>query len=197
MDTFMDKLAQKLTAQEIIKANAAAETEELNQLRSQVKEYSACVNQLQEIGNELQRIQGSFPQQIEKLVTEGLAKLEGAQVDGEEINRLVQESIAKVQQMQQNSEMLDELKQQLEEIKSRQETQMDGIGEEVHKECVKVYRNVQAAVVEENGKQSEETKTLISPVQKKLSAVIGISIAALVVSACSILFQVLQYLHII
>ena len=36
MDMFMDKLAQKLTAQEIIKANTAAETEELNRLRDQI-----------------------------------------------------------------------------------------------------------------------------------------------------------------
>ena len=44
MDMFMDKLAQKLTAQEIIKANTAADTEELNKLKGQVKDYSACLD---------------------------------------------------------------------------------------------------------------------------------------------------------
>ncbi len=38
MDTFMDKLAQRLTAQEMIRANTAAEVEELNGLRNQVRE---------------------------------------------------------------------------------------------------------------------------------------------------------------
>ena len=33
MDTFMDKLAQKFTANELIKANTAAETEERNLLK--------------------------------------------------------------------------------------------------------------------------------------------------------------------
>ena len=35
MDTFMDKLAQKLNAQEMIKANSAADAEEMDQLKSQ------------------------------------------------------------------------------------------------------------------------------------------------------------------
>ena len=38
MDMFMDKLAQKLTAQEIIKANTAADVEELNKLKNQIAE---------------------------------------------------------------------------------------------------------------------------------------------------------------
>lgn len=204
MDTFMDKLAQKLTAQEIIKANAAAETEELNQLRSRVKEYNACVLQLQEIGNGLHRnqeqlesmLQGTFAQQIEKLVEEGLTRLDGAQVNGEEVDRLVQESITKIQQMQQDTWMLEELKQQLEELKSRQEESLSSVGEDVHKECVKVYRNVQAAVVEENGKQNETIKKCIDTVQVKLNVVLGLSVAALLAAAGGILLQLLQYFHI-
>lgn len=204
MDTFMDKLAQKLTAQEIIKANAAAETEELNQLRSQVKEYNACMLQLQEIGKGLHRnqeqlegmLQGTFAQQIEKLVEEGLTRLDGAQVNGEEIDRLVQESIAKIQQMQQDTLMLEELKQQLEELKSRQEESLGSLGEDVHKECVKVYRNVQAAVVEENGKQNEAIKKAADTVQVKLNVVLGLSVAALLAAAGGILLQLLQYFQI-
>ena len=42
MDTFMDKLAQKLNAQEMIKANSAADAEEMDQLKSQPK--ASCGN---------------------------------------------------------------------------------------------------------------------------------------------------------
>ena len=42
MDTFMDNLAQRLSAQEMISANTAAEAEELNQLKVQVKDYDEC-----------------------------------------------------------------------------------------------------------------------------------------------------------
>ena len=49
MDMFMDKLAQKLTAQEIIKANTAADVEELNRLKNQIAEYNECVTRLQKL----------------------------------------------------------------------------------------------------------------------------------------------------
>ena len=42
MDTFMDKLAQKLNAQEMIKANSAADAEEMDQLKSQLREWLEC-----------------------------------------------------------------------------------------------------------------------------------------------------------
>ena len=47
MDIFVDKLAQRATAQEIIKANTAADVEELNRLKNQVVEYNECLTRLQ------------------------------------------------------------------------------------------------------------------------------------------------------
>ena len=38
MDNFMDKLAQKVTAQEIIRANTTAEIQELGEVKTQVQE---------------------------------------------------------------------------------------------------------------------------------------------------------------
>ena len=49
MDTFMDKLAQKLNAQEMIKANSAADAEEMDQLKSQLREYDECLAQMQQV----------------------------------------------------------------------------------------------------------------------------------------------------
>lgn len=52
MDTFMEKLAHRLTAQEMIKANTAAEAEELNYLKNQVRDYHECLDQMQNLVNE-------------------------------------------------------------------------------------------------------------------------------------------------
>lgn len=95
MDMFMDKLAQKMTAQEIIRANTTAETEELNKLRNQVAEYNECLARLQQ------------------LIEEGAEKLKGPQVDGGELNRLVEESINKIRSLQQDNVGLGELTEQL------------------------------------------------------------------------------------
>ncbi|MGN1145854.1 MAG: hypothetical protein ACI4R5_05345, partial [Acetatifactor sp.] len=67
----------------------------------------------------------------------------------------------------------------------------------VHKECVKVYRNVQAVVVEEDGKQTEAIKAAVDNLGSKLGRIFGVSIAAFIVGLGSIVFQVLVYLHII
>ena len=66
MDTFMDKLAQKLNAQEMIKANSAADAEEMDQLKSQLREYDECLAQMQQVNKELKAIN----QEMEKLMSD-------------------------------------------------------------------------------------------------------------------------------
>ena len=48
MDTFIDKLGQKLTAQEMIRANSAADAAELSYLREQMAEYEDILKEIQE-----------------------------------------------------------------------------------------------------------------------------------------------------
>ena len=171
MDTFMDKLAQKLTAQEMIKANTAADAEEMERLKAEMKEYRDILTQMKQ------------------MVEDGSEKLQNAKVDGKEIDRLVQESIDKIEQIQQQ--------QNTEELQKALIDRISVSEENTHKECVKVYRNVQAVVVEENGKQTDSIAEVINSVKGKLNAVLGISIAALVVAVGGVVFQVLTRLHII
>lgn len=157
MDTFMDKLAQKLNAQEMIKANSAADAEEMDQLKNQLREYDECLAQMQQVNKELRAVNHA----METLMSETIAP---------EVTKLSEESVAAIRKMQQeNTEKLQELQQEyttkleeirqnteeLEELRKHLDEKLDGSDENVHKECVKVYRNVQAAVVEENEKQTE------------------------------------------
>lgn len=208
MDIFMDKLAQKHNAQEIIRANTAAETEELDKLRSRVAEYNEC----------LDRLKG--------LIEENTAGLKGAaRKNAEEINRLVEESLTKIGEIQRDSAELEKLRGQLADMDGaisdkfeQLSKQLEGTArqmketaaentddklaekfaatdENVHKECVKVYRNVQAVVLEESGKRDVGQKDIsaqIKAMKGKLGAVLGISIAALIVSLVGMVFQFLS-----
>ena len=49
MDNFIDKLAQKFTAGEVIRANQAAEEQELRRLRQQVAEYENCLQEMRKL----------------------------------------------------------------------------------------------------------------------------------------------------
>lgn len=224
MDMFMDKLAQKLNAQEIIKANTAADTEELNRLKNQVAQYNECLDKLR------------------KLIDESTEEMKGAsQESAAGIGRLLEESLAKIREIRQESTdaaddkvnglaesvnthfdslngqldavnlNLDNVTNAVSEIRdqmaSAQENKKDdgleerfaSVEENVHKECVKVYRNVQAVVVEESGKQAkalEEITEKVNSFNGKLGAVLGISIAALVFALAGTALQVLNALGI-
>lgn len=214
MDMFMDKLAQKLTAQEIIKANTAADVAELNKLKKQTAEYQECLTQMQ------------------KLIDDGFGKLSGIQTNEEEITRLVGKGADGVTALQKNikdfggilsqlqgqvdsmdkamayqlevvaknlGDKIDQLCGQLEaQASSRLPEKLDAMEESVHKECVKVYRNVQAVMVEESGKQEDalkETKDEVTSLKGKIVALLGFCAGAMVFSLISVLVQVLARLN--
>ena len=196
MDMFMDKLAQRLNAQEIIKANTTAETEELNNLRSRVTEYNECLDKLS------------------ALIESSTAKLDGAQVDNSDVKAVaesIQSSVEAVKAIAEgNADDIEAiaqdvetlLKESLEKIESMRqgvETIVASSGDNVHKECVKVYRNVQAVVVEEGSKQAESLELVsakVNSVRGKAGAALGISIATLVLVLCNVVMQILQLLNV-
>ncbi len=312
MDTFMDKLAQKFTANELIKANAAAETEEMNRLKVQVEEYTGCLNRMKQIcvemeqavetakdkmdsaqlntdelrvqlldiwqamqdsaGNgdagvanevlaeQLESMKSAQAQQLEALRSEldlrisalndsqsmQLESIKGIQAQQAESLRGMQqtqmESIKGMQQSQldgikglqdaqyenmktsledQLDSMRSMVKAQVSNLKSNQEGQMDGIrsaldqqsgtmeaqlsemkadlqshlsgaNDFVHRECVKVYRNVQAAMGEENNKQNENLDYTLRPMSARVSFIKKVSIAALITSGLSLILQILS-----
>ena len=196
MDMFMDKLAQKLNAQEIIRANTTAETEELNRLRSRVAEYNECLDKLA------------------AMIEDGRAKLEGVSIENTDLK-------ARVEGIQSSVDALEEavagnsgdikglakdvetlLKESLQEISAMQfgiQAIVASSDENVHKECVKVYRNVQAVVVEEGTKQAEnlaQVSAKVDAAKSKAGVALGISIVTMVLVLSSVVMQVLELLNI-
>ena len=197
MDMFIDKLAQKLTAQEMIKANMAADAEEMNKLKGKTKEYAEAL------------------EQIKKLVEDGVGRLRAAKVDGKEIDRLVEESIAKINEIKADDDRKDvetaaavealkaETIAALEAVKEQISEKLESSNENVHKECVKVYRNVQAVVVEENNKQTESLKeamketvtAAVKGFKGKLVAILIFSILSFLLAAGSVALQIMEMLN--
>lgn len=238
MDMFMDKLSQKLTAQEIIKANTAADVEELSKLKNQIAEYNECLGRLQkliddgfgklsgirgeengmarmleenaestkalgrevaELGRSLgqlrEKLEGLEETTAERMETLSASMTEGTHSLSESVTGQVTSLTASV------GEKIDQLCGQLEaQSGSGMSERLDVLEENVHKECVKVYRNVQAVMVEESGKQSEalaQAKAGVAAMNGKLGKVLGISVAALILSLAGVLIQVLSGLHVL
>lgn len=209
MDLFMDKLSQKATAQEIIKANTAADVEELNKWRNQAADYSECLTKMH------------------KLVDEGLTKLACSQVETVALGDLVEDNSEAIRGLQRDTESMRLLLEQLQEqvdsmgtsvagqmeslsraLEERKEAEpsaellerLDVLEENVHKECVKVYRNVQAVVVEESGKQAvdiDRTKSHVKSLKKKTTATLVITIFGMLFGLAGVVMQILTMLNIL
>lgn len=257
MDTFIDKLAQRLTAQEMIKANTAADAEELHKVQGQVKQYEAYLDEMQNINSAtmaavsrlehnsevstemvdrlehasvasaavIERLEGAIEsalqaigrmehmqevsaeladklehvgvasaaasERVDQVVNAGIEKLRHAEVNTDGINQLVETSIGKIRDIQQNNDNMQTL------LRDSANSQNDTISDFVHKENVKVYRNVQAVVVEEAAKHTERLENISKTGSARMTAVLAISLAALAASLGSLVFQILTYLHII
>ena len=137
MDTFMDKLAQKFTAQEMIKANSAAEAAELQRVRDQVKKYNDCLQEMKQVNDDTQATLA----QINETLAAGMEQFKNAEIPLEGMS--------------------------------------NDIMDFVHKENVKVYRNVQAVVVEELKKQNEELGAKLDAMSKTQRTTRNVAVSAM------------------
>ena len=74
---------------------------------------------------------------------------------------------------------------------------VEKINDFVHKENVKVYRNVQAVVVEENKKQTESLEAAQKKAAGKSGGILTVSIITLIAVLANIAWNVLLYLNIL
>ena len=75
MDNFVDKLAQKFNAQEMIRANAQAEASELKRLQEQVATYEAILQDMRKLNYK----NSELTDKINELVDESIRKMQNAQ----------------------------------------------------------------------------------------------------------------------
>lgn len=200
MDTFMDKLAQKLNAQVMIKANAAAEAAETARLKEQNAVYEEMLRKLQESSEQNTVSARKLEQEVAKAEQNTKKMEQGAVSLGQnaaKIEELTQAAITRIEEVQSKAQDNEEVKGLLEELKKLTAENYENLTEHVHKENVKVYRNVQAALEEELAKNGEKTEKQQAQVSGKLNAVLAVSILALLTGAAGLAFQILVYFHII
>lgn len=163
MDTFIDKLAQKKNAQEMIRANAAAEAAKMEQMQKQMKVYDELMQEIRRVNIKTAENVDSVRDMLAQC-TEKLEALETAGGQSEDVEK------------------------QLAGIKSLLEERLTQSEEFVHKENVKVYRNVQAAFTEELEKQNQATRGSRLPVGLCIAVLIGV-VADIAINVVTLLMQ--------
>lgn len=163
MDNFIDKLAQKFTAGEVIRTNMVAEERELKRLREQVQEYERCLQEMRklqmintEAAVQLKELMNQGREYLKQLEKESLEKLQEAKVSEEERSAGLTEELKKIGEALEESEQgVKQLLERVDSFQKEMEQRFRQSEDYLHKENVKVYRNVQAVVVDEAAKKSE------------------------------------------
>ena len=130
----------------------------------------------------------------------------------EEIKRFVKEQLDKLLEHNEkegnSGEALEELKTLLEALKVGQDEKKkeledkmtgvhEGLREGYHKECVKVYRNVQAAFTEENQRQTAQLEEKVGKLSGNSKMAMIFSILAFGMGLASVVLQILSVLKIL
>ena len=234
MDTFMDKLASRLNAQEMIRANAEAEAKENERLHKEVEVYKQCLEKMREIsqqnvtmGDDVSELVRASMDKIAQIQAES-GKSEDVLVAMQDNSNAVMSSVKSssdavmssvksssdvvVAAVKANSdsvmnaisgssdkimEMLgagnDEFKAALiSELVVEMKKELKVQEENVHKECVKVYRNVQAVVTDENDKQTKLIIDNQSKMKKKATAALVCGILAMSFAAAGLVVSLLD-----
>lgn len=209
MDNFMDKLAQKLNAQEMIKANSAADAAQMNKMQSQMAEYDAALQEIRKLGlknveaaDKLNELIAESAKKVDELTKEGIAKIEAIQSkdNSAQLEQKLQESQSEIEKSLKDNntlmeEKLTELAENLQANKQEIAELLKKTEEFVHSEDVKVYRNVQAVVVEETTKQTEILTTMQKTNGKQTTAILVLAILSLIGVAADVVFNVMRLLN--
>ena len=158
---------------ELIRANGAAEAAQTDRLREEVSDYTQVIGQLRELydrNNELvQKLQFMNRSQADEIrgllqdnnerISEKLASMQD--LDAQALQEGVAAAVAGSQ-----SEVLASLQKTQEQARELHQ-QSDDFN---HKENVRVYRNIQASMIAELGKQTQELRAQMDALQESVQS---------------------------
>jgi len=170
MDSFMDKIAQKFGTQDVIRVNSEAEAKELEASKAAAKEYEKILAEVRRLN--LKCVETN--EMTAQLVQASIEKLDQyqAQAGGE---------------VKDNSEEIEAIRTALAEGNENLIAVLKEQEEFIHKENVRVYRNVQASIVDELKLQTEALATQNSELKKKLKGIKPVAVTSLVFNIISTL----------
>lgn len=201
----MDKLAQKVNAQEMIKANSQAEAAEMKRLQMQVAEYEKILQEMRKLNYK----NAELSDKMEAMIGDNAGKIEGMKEDEHRLvtalrdltdeqtrNREAELGKKESETLERELAETEKYKNQIRDIAELLEKKFANSDDFVHKENVKVYRNVQAVVVDETKRQAEEAQTQYQKLDEKVNRVMIFSILSMAASIISILLMIINMLNI-
>lgn len=214
MDNFMDKVAQKLGAQEMIRANAAAEAAELENMekqltvfKEQMEKYDDCLQEMRKLNlKNIESAQGvqSLAEKAGEKLDQAVGEVEAASVSRIKetsdisiagINQTLSESLAKIAEIKESSDNLEQITEKMSGLQEKQQELFRNLEDFLHTDNVKVYRNVQAAMIEELEKQTAELKEGQEKAASSSKVLLPFMIVTMIVSVANLVIMIARALN--
>ena len=213
MDNFMDKVTEKLNSQEIIRANAAADAAALVNLekqlalfKDQMEKYDVCLQEMRKLNlkniESAQGVQELAVKANEKL-GQSLGEVEAASVSRIKetsdlsiagINQTLNESLAKIAEIKENADNLERITEDMSGLQNKIEERFRNMEDFLHIDNIKVYRNVQAAMMEEMEKQAAERKEEQDKLAKSSKIILPFVIVSMIMSIANLAVTIARIL---
>lgn len=213
MDNFMDKLTNRFSAGEMIKANGAAEERELERAREQASENEKLLQEIRRLNLK----NAELTEQAGQLIQCGIEQFEEydrtadkAKGSFEEYVKEVRELLAKIEAgMEKVSAEMAEMKnaggtmaevtdkdidEAADDTKERLLEAIKALEEHVHKENVKVYRNVQAVVMDQSTQRAREMGDRLDALErnaKKNKSLMPLTVLTFLAAAAALVLQLM------
>ena len=197
----MDKLAQKFSAQEMINANSQAEAEEMKRLQMQVSEYEKILQEMRKLSYK----NTELSERRELVIGKNAGKIQRMKEDEKKLIAVLKDlteeqtknrdsELEKKEEERLEKERVDEAKKQsdISVITNLLENKFQRSDDFVHKENVKVYRNVQAVVVDELKRYTESAQEEKNAINAKLGKVMKFSVISMLASIVSVVLWALM-----
>lgn len=199
MDNFIDKLASKFSAQEFIKANSQAEAAEMKRLQLQVAEYEKI---LQDIRKQNYK-NAELTDKIEEILGENAGRIKDIQSDEVQMLATLRDLLDEQRKIREEELARIEEKRLFEEEESQQskvdiaaiEELIKSSNDFVHKENVKVYRNVQAVVTDELQTQTQHLESENKKLATKINLAMIFAVLSLFGAVAGVVLQVLEMMN--
>ena len=176
MDSFVNKIVEKISAQDIIRANTQAETAEAERIKQEAEQYRLQLEEMRQNAREYKM----QLDEIQRLSRDYNAQLSNLTIDNTKTEEVLKETVNTLSQ------------------------HMDEKDDKIHDVGVQIYRNVQAVVEKAQEKNSEEFKAINSKLESMHVAIesgngvmLPLLIITLLVALADLVFNVLQFLGLI
>ncbi len=180
MDNFIDRLAQRLVSQESMQANMTADAMEAEAMKEQAAMLREQGQALKEQSEALREQSEALSEQIELLtkqlgeyqeISKTMRHIQLKNVElGEKVNQLCDFSLQKLEEAEAEASAEEEREAEEAALQELMHTYQDQMENHVHRENVKVYKNVQAVVEEQSSRVLEETVKRLKSQTQELQA---------------------------